>query len=180
MKSKTWMLIISIIALVVFALVIIYGFTAAPHGAGSQDRSHPAIPIYIISISGIVLIIALVPLFYYVIYSGLEKNYEKNMEILSKIVGDNNKAESKDSNKANCTKVILNFMSYGEKKVIDKLIEQNGTALQSEISRIEGMGKVKTHRVVKDLERKGVIAIEKYGNTNRINLTESVSNILIK
>ena len=71
-------------------------------------------------------------------------------------------------------------MSYSEKRVIDKLIEQKGTALQSEISRIEGMGKVKTHRVVKDLERKNVITVEKYGNTNRISLAENISNILIK
>ena len=41
------------------------------------------------------------------------------------------------------------------------------------------MGKVKTHRIVKDLERKGIIVIEKYGNTNRINLSENLKKILI-
>jgi len=40
------------------------------------------------------------------------------------------------------------------------------------------MGKVKTHRVVKDLQRKGIIVVEKYGNTNRISLSESLVKIL--
>ena len=71
-------------------------------------------------------------------------------------------------------------MSYNEKKVVNKLIEQKGSVLQSEISRLESMGKVKTHRIVKDLERKGIIIIEKYGNTNRITLAENLSKILIK
>ena len=178
MKNKTWLLIISILSLVIFFITIIYGITAAPHGEGAQGRGHPVIPTYIISISGIVLIIALIPLFYYIIYAGLEKNYEKNMEILSKTIGDNKKSDDKVGNKTEFTKTILNFLSYNEKKLINKLIEQKGTALQSEISRIEGMGKVKTHRLVKDLERKGVITVEKYGNTNRINLSDNLRKLL--
>jgi len=180
MKNKTWLLIISILTLVIFFIIILYGITAAPHGEGAQGRSHPIIPTYIISISGIVLIVALIPLFYYIIYAGLEKNYEKNMEILSKTIGDNKKSSDQIGDKTEFTKTILNFLSYNEKKLINKLIEQKGTALQSEISRIESMGKVKTHRIVKDLERKGVITVEKYGNTNRINLTDNLRKILIE
>jgi len=180
MKNKTWLLIISILTLVIFFIIILYGITAAPHGEGAQGRSHPIIPTYIISISGIVLIVALIPLFYYIIYAGLEKNYEKNMEILSKTIGDSKKSNDTIGDKTEFTKTILNFLSYNEKKLINKLIEQKGTALQSEISRMEGMGKVKTHRIVKDLERKGVITVEKYGNTNRINLTDNLRKILIE
>ena len=66
MKSKTWMLVISIISLIVFFIVILYGLTSAPHGEGSSNRGHPIIPTYIISISGIILIVALIPLFYYI------------------------------------------------------------------------------------------------------------------
>jgi hypothetical protein len=156
-----------------------YGIFAAPHGTGAQDRGHPAIPTYIISISSIVLIIGLIPFFYYIIYTGLEKNYEKKMEILSKTIDDNKKiSEVNDDSKINFTKVILKFLSYNEKIVLNKLIEQKGPVLQSEISRLESMGKVKTHRVIKDLQRKGIIVVEKYGNTNRIILSESLSRIL--
>lgn len=180
MKTKTWLLVFSIFAIVIFFIVILYGITSAPHGEGAQGRSHPIIPTYIISISGIILIIALIPMFYYIIYSGLEKNYEKNMEILSKTLDDKKNSNVESIDKKDFTKIILKFLSYNEKKLINKLIEQNGTVLQSEISRMEGMGKVKTHRIVKDLERKGIIFVEKYGNTNQITLNENLRRILLK
>ena len=161
-------------------MVIIYGLTGAPHGDGGENRSHPIIPTYIISISGIVLIVALIPLFYYVIYSGLERNYEKNMEILSKTIGNNKTNEGKSTSSQDFAKIVLKFLSYNEKKVVNKLIEQKGSILQSEISRMEGMGKVKTHRAVQDLERKAIITIERHGNTNRINLTNDIKKIFIK
>jgi len=117
MKTKNLLLAISIIALIVFFVVLMYGIFLAPHGTGAQDRGHPVIPTYIISISSIVLIIGLIPLFYYVIYTGLEKNYEKRMEILSKTITDNNKSsEVNDDCKKDFTNVILKFLSYNEKK----------------------------------------------------------------
>jgi len=180
MKTKNLLLVISIISLIIFFMVILYGLTSAPHGDGAEGRGHPVIPTYIISISGIILIVALIPLFYYIIYSGLEKNYKKNMEILSKTIKDTKNNKPDVSDKTDFTKIILNFLSYNEKKVINKLIEQKGTALQSEISRMESLGKVKTHRIIRDLEQKGLITVEKYGNTNRIKLTENISKILLK
>jgi uncharacterized membrane protein len=180
MKSKTWLLVFSIIALIIFFIVILYGLTGAPHGEGGGSRSHPVIPTYIISISGIVLIVALIPLFYFIIYSGLERNYEKNMEILSKIVNNNKNNDGEPTSSQEFAKIVLKFLSYNEKKVVNKLIEKKGSTMQSEISRMEGMGKVKTHRAVQDLERKGIISIEKQGNTNRINLTNDIKKIFIK
>jgi len=60
-----------------------------------------------------------------------------------------------------------------------KLIEKDGALLQSEISRMPNMGKVKTHRVVKDLELKGIIRVAKYGKTNQIHLSEDVKKVLL-
>ena len=180
MNIKKGMLIISIFALIIFFIVIIYGLTAAPHGDGGQDRGHPLIPTYILTISSIVLIIALIPLFYYIIYASLERNYEKNMEILSKTTGVNNHSESNDISKTNLTKLLLKFLSYNEKKVINKLIDQKGSVLQSEISRMESMGKVRTHRTITELKKKEIITVEPYGKTNRITLTDDAENVLLK
>ena len=179
MNIKKGMLIISIFALIIFFIVIIYGLTAAPHGDGGQDRSHPLIPTYILSISSIILIIALIPLFYYIIYASLERNYEKNMEILSKTVGVNN-SENNEISKTNITKLLLKFLSYNEKKVINKLIEQKGSVLQSEISRMGGMGKVRTHRTITELKKKEIVTVESHGKTNRITLTDDAKNVLLK
>jgi hypothetical protein len=61
---------------------------------------------------------------------------------------------------------------------IEKIIENKGSVLQSEISRMEGMTKLKTHRAVKELERKGIVKLEQYGKTNRIILSEDVKDII--
>jgi len=76
--------------------------------------------------------------------------------------------------------LLLKFLNYGEKQVVKKLIENNGTILQSEISRMPNMGKVRTHRIITELKKKEIITIEKYGRTNRITLTEEAKNVLLK
>jgi uncharacterized membrane protein len=43
-----------------------------------------------------------------------------------------------------------------------------------------GMTKLKTHRAVKELERKGVIKLEQYGKTNRILLRDDIKDIISK
>ena len=57
------------------------------------------------------------------------------------------------------------------------LIENNGKVLQAEINRIEGMTKLKTHRTVKDMERKGIIKRESFGKTNRIILSDDIKDL---
>jgi len=53
-----------------------------------------------------------------------------------------------------------------ENRLIKKLIEQKGTISQSEISRMPNMEKVKAHRVLKNMEIKGIICLKKYEKTN--------------
>ena len=72
------------------------------------------------------------------------------------------------------------MLSSNERKVVEKIIENNGSVLQSEISRMENMTKLKTHRAVKELERKGVIKLEQYGKTNRIVLSDDIKEIISK
>jgi len=68
----------------------------------------------------------------------------------------------------------------GERKVVETLIGKKGEILQSEISRIEGMTKLKTHRAVRDLERKGIIKRESYGKTHRIILSKDIKELILK
>ena len=42
------------------------------------------------------------------------------------------------------------------------------------------MGKVRTHRIITELKKKEIVTLEKYGKTNRINLTEDAKNVLLK
>jgi uncharacterized membrane protein len=97
--------------------------------------------------------------------------------VIIKSINENTNPES-NPGMVNCSAILFNFLNFQEKQVVKKLMEEKGNVLQSEISRMGNMGKVKTHRAVKDLERKGIISVEKYGNTNRIYLTEDIKKIL--
>ena len=78
------------------------------------------------------------------------------------------------SMKLNNKEIIFRFLNLNERKVIKKLVESKGTVLQSEINLMEGMTKLKTHRAVRDLERKSIIKTEAYGKTNRIFLSKEI------
>ncbi len=64
--------------------------------------------------------------------------------------------------------VLLNCLPGEEKKVVECLLE--GPKFQSEISRITGFDKVKTHRILKKLEARNVVKLEKIGKTNIVRL----------
>ena len=104
---------------------------------------------------------------------------EKNLSAITRLVNYKIKSSAKDKDiKLNGN--ILKLLNLNEKKVVEKLIENKGTILQSEISRMDNMTKLKTHRAVKELERKGIVKVESYGKTNKIILSEDIKNMLLK
>lgn len=74
---------------------------------------------------------------------------------------------------------LIQFLNRDEKLVVQKLLDNNGKVLQAEISRTEGLGKVRSHRVIQKLVDRGVIEVEKYGKTNTIKLTKAISDSLV-
>ncbi len=69
---------------------------------------------------------------------------------------------------------MLGMLPSDEKKVISKLVAEGGRATQAELSRIEGIGKVKAHRILERLERRGTISKESSGKTNIIRLNKQI------
>lgn len=65
-----------------------------------------------------------------------------------------------------------------ERKIIKRIIDEGGSALQSDISRLEGVGKVKAHRVVDKLIRRGVLEKEEKGKTNVLKLKKEIKDAL--
>jgi uncharacterized membrane protein len=88
------------------------------------------------------------------------------------MMSGNNGIKKKDN------KVILKFLSANEKVVIEKLMENEGKVQQIELTRLPGLNKVKTHRLLNDMERKGIMKREKYGKLNLIVLDKSLHNTL--
>ncbi len=75
---------------------------------------------------------------------------------------------------------ILKLLSEEERKVVSKIAEEGGKALQSEISMLGGMGKVRSHRIIDRLEKRGVIEKEQHGKTNLVKLAKGLKEVLVK
>jgi len=76
------------------------------------------------------------------------------------------------------TKIILNFLSPEERKVITTLLENNGKVQQYELSHLPNLNKVKTHRILANLEAKGIIHKERLGKINKIILNKELYDVL--
>ena len=63
---------------------------------------------------------------------------------------------------------VLRVLNDDEIKVIETLAAEGGTMLQKEIRWKTGLSRVKTHRVLFRLAKRGIVSAEKYYNTNKI------------
>ena len=89
------------------------------------------------------------------------------------------KLDNRQKELQNVSNALIQFLNRDEKLVVQKLLENNGKVLQAEISRMEGLGKVRSHRVIQKLVDRGVIEVEKYGKTNTVKLTKAMSDSLV-
>ena len=68
--------------------------------------------------------------------------------------------------------IALRLLEPDEKRVVEAIVAAGGTMLQKDISFELGFSRVKTHRVMVKLLRRGVVTAEKHHNTNRIELAD--------
>lgn len=71
----------------------------------------------------------------------------------------------------------LSLMEKDERAIVGRIAGEGGRITQSEISRIAGIGKVKAHRMLLRLEKRGVIEREQYGKTNMVKLSGKYSRL---
>ena len=74
---------------------------------------------------------------------------------------------------------FVGVMEKGEAAVMGKIISEGGRVLQAELSRIEGLGKVRAHRIVQRLEKRGVLEVESAGKTNVVKLTREYRELFL-
>lgn len=79
--------------------------------------------------------------------------------------------------KSSNMEVILSLLKNNERKIISYLIQNDGKVLQSEISRLDGIGKVKAHRHVAVLIKRGIIIKESQGKTNMLFLSNEIKKL---
>lgn len=90
----------------------------------------------------------------------------QDVEVVREETADDERAYSKSMD------IAFRLLEPDERRVVDVLVKAGGTMLQKEISWELGFSRVKTHRVLVKLLRRGVVTAEKYYNTNRIELAD--------
>lgn len=78
--------------------------------------------------------------------------------------------ESKGSPEA--LDVALRLLEPDERRIVEALLKSGGSMLQKDISYQLEISRVKTHRTLVKLIKRGVVSAEKYYNTNRIELAD--------
>jgi hypothetical protein len=68
--------------------------------------------------------------------------------------------------------VVLKTLKPEERKVVNVLDGHGGTYLQKFITKEAGLSRLKTHRVVAALSERGIVHVEKRGNTNEVSLVK--------
>lgn len=126
-----------------------------------------------------ITILLIIPFMYIFLLKKIKHQIEESMITISRILTTQNN----DTNTKTSTKLLKNylyrFLDFDEKKIIEKIAEKNGFILQSELSRLTNMNKVRLHRLLQNMRKREIISIERYGKTNRIILTEDVKKILL-
>lgn len=137
----------------------------------------------------IIIVIVLIVVMYVLLTRYMKVQMKKNTELIQNMMNqgsldsENNLKKTSVSHSSlddsELQRTVLKFLSYNENRVMKKLIEHEGSVLQSEISRMPNMGKVKAHRVLQDLETKEIIKKEPYGKTNRVLLDETIKKLFL-
>ena len=73
--------------------------------------------------------------------------------------------------------IIMKFLSTEDQEILVLLRKKEGMTTQSEIAKLPGMSRLKAHRIVKKLEERGIIHIEKYGKINMIRLVDELKSV---
>ena len=88
-----------------------------------------------------------------------------------------------ESNKEKLSLMKAFFLKSFQKdygKIIDYLIKNNGVATQYELTKIEGLTKLKVSRILIDLEKKSFISKQKVGKINKVFLHKDINYIFSK
>ena len=65
---------------------------------------------------------------------------------------------------------VTKTLTEEERKIINVLNNHNGKYLQKYITNETGLSRLQTHRIIARLAERGIVSLEKTGNTNQVYL----------
>lgn len=76
------------------------------------------------------------------------------------------------SNGKENTSMVLRTLKPDERSVVNVLSAHGGVYLQKHITKEAALSRLKTHRVVAALSERGIVTVERQGNTNQVSLAK--------
>ena len=181
-------LIISLASLITLTVVGVAVFTYAPASGSQYPQSwmgdmwgmmggamptsvqNPMLPyfgvLFVVLIG--VSVTGISGLAYYVVFPEIRKSVavETAEPILKSCV-----AEKPESN-VSAYESVLKTLTAEERKVVEVLEAHEGKYLQKYIRKEAELSRLKTHRIVARLAERGIVSLEKTGNTNQVLLAD--------
>lgn len=165
---KRNVLVVTLLLFVAVAVAsLIIGIVLHPEGMGRGrgGSGFAGVSIYT-NVIPIVAIVGILAIFVY--YTTLPEMPYTQTE--RDAVSKGSKESDKEDSPSMPLDVALRFLEVDERRICEVLKEAGGSLLQKEITWKTGYSKVKTHRIVYRLAKRGVVEVEKYFNTNKISL----------
>ncbi|MBI5046260.1 hypothetical protein HZC07_00825 [Candidatus Micrarchaeota archaeon] len=151
-KIVLGMLIVSVFIFLVTVLVFVYAL--ASEGQQVPDLFQPFIQYHV----QFMVVMGLFGVFSgLIVYNILNATLEKQKKMI----------------KTN-TDLIMKFLSEDERELVLLLMSKDGMTTQSEVAHLPGMTRLKAHRIVKKLEDRGIVHVEKYGKINMIRIVDEL------
>ena len=184
------LLIASLVSLTVLIVAGMYVFTAAQQspsswmsgmfgsgsmgemigGTGQTTAQNSALPVF--GVTFVVLIgVAVVGVVGMAYYVALPEIKTGTAPVVCEPVPQ---SKVEQEQKVGCTPLesIVKTLSDEERKVVDVLKAHDGKYLQKYIRSEAGLSRLQTHRIVARLAERGIVTLEKTGNTNQVLLAD--------
>jgi len=131
--------------------------------SGSYPNSDPLLNLYgiLLIVAVIVAILGIGGFAYFFLFPELKTTSQTPQTVDSETAQHSSPYES-----------VLKTLNEDERKVLDVLKRHNGKYLQKYIRHEAKLSRLKTHRVLARFAERGIVTLQKTGNTNEVTLAE--------
>ena len=130
---------------------------------GSYPNSDPLLNLYgiLLIVAVIVAILGIGGFAYFFLFPELKTTTKTPETVASETAQDSSPYES-----------VLKTLNEDERKVLDVLKNHDGKYLQKYIRHEAKLSRLKTHRVLARFAERGIVTLQKTGNTNEVTLAD--------
>jgi len=161
MRTSTLFFIVIVVLAVSAIGLFFFGFEGGFGGRGYGMGAEVPRSVWLV-LFGVPLVVAVAVLVYALVFPELSE--ERPVEKPSSVPAIGKGESALDA--------VLRVLNDDERKVVETLVAEGGTMLQKDIRWKTGLSRVKTHRVLFRLNKRGIVSAEKYYNTNKIFLAD--------